>query len=161
MRPLKDADHSDLRAILDALLAEDVDVSVREVARRHPALRNASAFTRSPARMTLIEEARQRQDDARNVKSGPEVRRARTLSESLEARSRQVSELEHRVQQLVASHAACIRAVMLHGGMSALERFWADYRTIAEGVQTLGAMPERAGVVELAKSTPVSPARPE
>jgi hypothetical protein len=149
MRPLKDGDHAQLREVLAALVNEDVDVSVREVARRHPTLRNASAFTRSSVRMALINEARQRQDDARRVKAGPSVRRAQTLAESLESRTRQVDELETRVRQLVASHAACIHAVMLHGGMSALERFWSEYKHIADGVQALGAMPGRAEVVPL------------
>jgi hypothetical protein len=151
MRPVKDAEHSDLREVLESLIANDVDVTVREVARRHPTLKNASAFTRSEARVALIEQARQRQQDARKVRAGPEAEKALTLSEALEQRTQRVEQLELQVKQLVASHAACVRAVMMHGGMASLERFWAEYKAIGEGMKALGAVPQPADVVPLAR----------
>jgi hypothetical protein len=149
MRRLLDNENVELRAVLDTLLTEDVDVTVREVARRHSKLRNASAFTRNADRMAMIEQAKQRQEDARHVKMDPELTRSATLSELLVQRNQEVKRLKAQVSSLVASHAACVRAVMLHGGMSALERFWTDYKSIGEAVRDLEALPSGAEVIEL------------
>lgn len=149
MRRLLDSGNQELRKVLEKLIADDVDITIREVARRHPALKNASAFTRNPERLALISQARQRQIDARHVKIDPERRHTKSLSEMLEERDRQVAVLEARVKALIASHAACVRAVMLHGGMHALERFWVEYKSVADTLRELDAMPVAADVIEL------------
>jgi hypothetical protein len=149
MRRLLDDGNAELRRVLETLLSDDVDITVREIARRHASLNNASAFIRNPKRLALIREAQQRQVDARHVKLNPESRRSASLSELLERRSLQVAKLESQVTALVASHAACVRAVMLHGGMQALERFWAEYKPIADAVRDLGAIPKGAEVIDL------------
>lgn len=155
MRRLLDGESHELKKVLETLLAEDVDITVREVARRHPSLRNASAFTRNPQRLALIEGAQQRQVDARRISTEPEKRRSESLSEMLEERNRQIAELEARVVALIASHAACVRAVMQHGGMQALERFWADYKSVADVLREVAALPGKADVVGL----PISPGK--
>lgn len=149
MRRLIDSENVELRAVLELLLAEDVDITTREVARRHSSLKNASAFTRNRKRMELIEEAQERQTDARHVKSGPERVRSNSLSQMLQERDRRVAELEGQVRSLVASHAACVRAVMISGGFSALRRFWVEYKAIGDGVSALGSVPAKADVVQL------------
>jgi hypothetical protein len=53
------------------------------------------------------------------------------------------------VKALIASHAACVRAVMLLGGMQALERFWAEYRSIPETPREVDAVPAAACLIEL------------
>jgi len=149
MRRLLDSENKELQIVLEKLLAQDVDITVREVARHHPKLHNASDFTRNRRRRELIEQAQQRQADARHVKISPEIRRSHSLAQTLEERDRQVAKLQAQVDALVASHAACIRAVMVHGGMDALERFWEKYKTIAAMVRSLGAVPGGAEVVRL------------
>lgn len=148
MRPLLDESNGILCAILEQLIAEDVDVSVREVARRHPTLKNASSFTRNSGRTRLIEAARQRQLDARRVRLEPAAKRSATMAESLAARTTQVQVLETQVQALVAATAACIKAVGQAGGTAGLERFWSDYKQIADAVQAAGAMPEGGVVID-------------
>jgi hypothetical protein len=51
----------------------------------------------------------------------------------------------------LASHAACVRAVMLRGGISALEPFWRDYKGIGDAVRTAGGMPAGAEVIPLGR----------
>lgn len=152
MRPLTDNSNNELQRVLGDLLREDVDITVREVARRHDTLKNASAFTRNAQRMELIAQAQQRQIDARNVREGPAERRSESMTARIKEQSRRIVELEGQVEALVASHAACIRAVMLHGGMQGVERFWADYKHIGDTVKALGAIPKPAGIVRLPKS---------
>lgn len=150
MRKLLDETNEGLDAVLEVLMAEDVDITVREVARRHPQLKHPSAFTRSVTRMALIEKAHQRQIDARQVKLGPSTKRASTAVEQLAQKTGEVEVLESQTRALVAATAACIRAVQQHGGMPALERFWVEYKSIADTARAMGAMPPGATVVDLA-----------
>lgn len=149
MRPTVDANHEELNRILEDLIASDIDISSREVARRHSALKNASAFTRHTERARLIEAAQKRQVDARNVSELPATRKAATLAEQLAVKSARVQELERQVAGLVASHTACVRAVMQHGGIRALQQFWTEYRGLADILQELDALPRGAKVISI------------
>jgi hypothetical protein len=149
VRKLLDETNESLQAVLDALIAEDMDITVREIARRHPQLKHPSAFTRSSERMALIGKARQRQEDARQVKLDPLAKRSATATEMLAARTAEVKVLEAQVQALVAASAACIRAVSQHGGMPALERFWREYKGIADTMRAVGAMPSGGQVIDM------------
>lgn len=149
MRLTLDASHEELNRILNELIASDVDISAREVARRHSTLRNASAFTRHTERAELIEAARRRQADARSVRELPVAKKAASLAEQLEEKSARVEVLERQVAGLVASHAACVRAVMQHGGVRALQQFWTEYRELADLLQDLNALPAGAKVIPI------------
>lgn len=147
MRVTVDPSHDALEKVLAELLDEDIDITVREVARRHPSLKNASAFTRNESRLAVIKKAQDKQSAARKVHSEPLVQKAATLSEQLASKSARVDELEKQVRCLVASHAACVRAVMRHGGVQALQRFWKEYAEVAAELERLGALPRGADVV--------------
>lgn len=149
MRKLLDAGNTDLTAVLERLLLEDVDITAREVARRHPTLRNASAFTRNASRAVLIRGAMQRQADARQVKDGGVASRARTLSDALEEQNGRVVELETRVNALVSAVVLCIRAVRLSGGAASLERLWTTYKEVGDALREEGVVPPSARVLQL------------
>lgn len=149
MRPLLDSEHADLQAVLEILLTDDTEITIREVARRHPTLKHASAFTRSPARMTLIERAQQRQGDARHISNRPLREKGARLSGMVSKQAAEIETLRTQVRHLVAGHVALIRAVQLAGGYAALERFWSDYRNTAQALEQIGAIPEQQNVVEL------------
>jgi hypothetical protein len=151
MRKLIDDKHFELSAVLEALLSEDITITIREVSRRHPALKNASAFTRNPARMKLIELAQGRQRDARNVRAEPLAKRSASMAETLATRTDEATELSRQVRALVASHAGCILAVMKHGGMPALERFWADYKAVGDTVKALDAVQTGGQLLHIAR----------
>lgn len=150
MKPKVDTDNIELAAVLDALLSEDVDITARSVARRHPRLRNASAFTRNLSRMSLIREAQARQNQLRTTLN-PHARRVNSLAEELGIARKQLQQLEDHRSALIASHAACIRAVMVAGGMSALEEFWKEYRTVGETLRSVSAFPQAAEVINLSE----------
>jgi predicted nucleic acid-binding Zn-ribbon protein len=98
--------------------------------------------------MELIQRSQARQNELR-TKLNPHAVRAQTLSEKLDNKSDDVVELEAQVRALVASHAACINAVMVSGGMAALQRFWKQYREVVEKLRTVSAYPDAAEVVKL------------
>lgn len=49
MRLLLDPKNEELADILNTLLTDNIDITAREVARRHSTLKNPSAFTRNEA----------------------------------------------------------------------------------------------------------------
>lgn len=100
--------------------------------------------------MEMIEDAKERQQKLRTT-FNPHAQRALTLSESLERRDVRVEELESQLKALVASHAGCIQAVMVSGGMPALERFWKQYKNIGDTLKEVSAFPDAAEVVTLRK----------
>ena len=149
MRKLKDREHKELREILDNLLEEDVNITIREVARRHSSLKDASAFSRNEARMQLISSALQRQNDARAIAQACVREPTRRSADELAKRSAEVSSLREQVQTLTAGHLGLIRAVQATGGMAALERFWRDYKNVADALHNLKAIPEESNVIHL------------
>jgi hypothetical protein len=147
MRTLQDPSNIELKKIVDQLTLEDLDITARAIARRHSVLKNASAFTRNPARMNVITESRQKQLEARAIA-------AKLSPSALQNRKRERLMLDNKVlalqvKRLIAAHAGLIRAVQLAGGMSALERFWKEYKEVGDAVQALDALPQKTVVVDI------------
>ncbi|WP_156895700.1 hypothetical protein [Massilia putida] len=148
MKPKLDALNIELSRVLDALLASDTDITVREVSRNHATLHNASAFTRNPKRMEMISNAQARQKQLRSALN-PHFVQSKSLSDKLTQAEDANAMLGTQVAALIASHAACIQAVMKAGGLNALERFWKEYKAIGETVRPAGMSSERAEVIPL------------
>jgi hypothetical protein len=147
MRALLDPNNQELSSILKALLTENVEVTVREVARRHSCLKNPSAFTRNPVRSALIADAQVQQQSIREIVTSSRGEDA--PNDRAEQRRAEIERLESQVTHLVAAHAGLIRAVQLAGGMAALERFWRDYKAVGDAVQALSAVPPTGRVIQL------------
>ena len=149
MRQRHDANDEELTILLEALLTEDVDVTAREVARRHSSLKNASAFTRSESRTQLIRAAQQRQTEVR--RAAQKLVSTTAGTDELALRTSEVKQLRRQVRTLVAAHAGLIRAVQLAGGMAALSRFWKEYKAVADEVHASGAMVSSGTVTQLSE----------
>jgi len=132
--------------VLDSLLAKDISITAQEVARNHPHLRHTSSFTRNAGRMKLITSAQERQKALRTTLN-PNFGTSVSATEKLASAQADITLLESQIKALVASHAACILAVMKVGALPALELFWKEYKTIGETVSTVSAYPERAEVL--------------
>ena len=156
MRRLQDPDNAALKKVLQQLLSNNVDVTVREIARQHPELKNASTFTRNEERMAIILAARQQQEHVRAIAAGftsPSTPAAAKHVEGMSVlQTADVQALQLKLRRMVAAHAALIRAVQLAGGMGALERFWKEYKDIADTVMELEAATANAVVVELSQA---------
>jgi hypothetical protein len=70
MRLLLDPKNEELADILNTLLTDNIDITAREVARRHSTLKNPSAFTRNEARSALIAAAQAQQQGVRKIVAG-------------------------------------------------------------------------------------------
>jgi hypothetical protein len=157
MRRLQDPDNAGLKKVLQQLLSNNVDVTVREIARQHPELKNASTFTRNEERMALILAARQQQEHVRAIAAGftspsTPAAAAKHVEGMSVLQTADVQALQLKLRRMVAAHAALIRAVQLAGGMGALERFWKEYKDIADTVMELEAATANAVVVELSQA---------
>lgn len=159
MKPKLDASNLELSRVLDALLAADIDITAREVSRNHASLHDASDFTRNPDRMKLIGNAQARQKKLRS-ELNPHFAESKSLGTRLTESKDSNTALSTQVRVLIASHAACIQAVMKAGGLNALERFWQDYKVIGEAARASSAYPERAEVIPL-QTTRRRPPRPK
>lgn len=140
-RKLQDQDNKELEAVLQALLAEDVGITAREVARRHSALASASTITRHPVRRQLLESYQNQQAEMRRWRTKLGKRSKEQTAELLTKQEAKVLELEHAVTALVAGHVSLIAAVAQVGGMAKLSKFYDRFREIRDELSRLNAIP--------------------
>lgn len=155
MRSQSDEGNRLLKSLLDELLLTEVDISARELARRHPILRSPSAFTRNMKRRELIAEARSKQLALRKDGSSQQRLVDGGLRQQLLIERGRTCVMRSQLAALVASHVACVRTVWAHGGYRALSEFWVQYAAIGEVVGTLHAVPSSAEVAALNSLTEV------
>jgi hypothetical protein len=137
MRLLLDPKNEELADILNTLLTDNIDITAREVARRHSTLKNPSAFTRNEARSALIAAAQAQQQGVRKIVAGGGG--AGSLQDQAAGYRQDIKRLEAQLTHMVAAHAGLIRAVQMAGGGPALERFWRDYKAVGDAVHSLSA----------------------
>jgi hypothetical protein len=102
-----------LEGVLENLVADNVHVTIREAARRHPELKNASALTRNPLSMALLDNALRRQAEVRAVVAelqtshatmvdGNETQRARIATLDANPRNGSAAPSSGRVRPIMA-----------------------------------------------------------
>lgn len=147
MRLLLDPKNEELASILHMLLTENIDITAREVARRHSMLKNPSAFTRNEVRSALIAAAQAQQQGVRNIVAYG--REPSSLQDQATGYRQDIKRLEAQLAHMVAAHAGLIRAVQMAGGGPALERFWRDYKAVGDTVHSLSAANAERAVTHL------------
>ena len=137
MRLLLDPKNEELADIPQHATTDNIDITAREVARRHSTLKNPSAFTRNEgleARSSL----RPRHSSKEYAKSSQEVGRAASLNQAAGYRQ---------------GHQAAGSPAHAYGGSPrrphprgsngrrrpALQRFWRDYKAVGDAVHSLSA----------------------
>ncbi|MBC8752695.1 MULTISPECIES: hypothetical protein [Paraburkholderia] len=131
-----------MRETLEALLADDEDITARAVARLHPSICAASSITRSESRRALLAEYQQRQTEYRRWRGRVAKRSGADTAASLADKDIRIAELEATVQLLTASHLAMLRAVGEMGGFSKWARFYEHHREARDTLAKHGAIPE-------------------
>ena len=144
MRKKLDCDNLELVAVLGQMVKGGVAIGVRSVARCHPSIHSATAFSRDTDRMALISSPQQLQRDAAGATDAVTVDLRGRLSADLSESQLKVLHLERVNLALIASHAACVRAVLKHGGIASLLAFWADYREGGVDLRALSVLPDAA-----------------
>ena len=103
MRLLLDPKNEELTDILKTLLTDNIDITAREVARRHSTLKNPSAFTRNEARSALIAAAQGQQRGVRNIVAGSGA--SGSLQDQVAGYRQEIKRLEDQLTHMVAAHA--------------------------------------------------------
>jgi hypothetical protein len=107
-----------LREILDRMLSEGERISARGVLKHLPDVRALSSLTRDPVRRAMLEDYRQHQAERQAWTARARKQSGERLEALLADRDRQIVELQHQVQVLVASHRALVQAVWAQGDWS-------------------------------------------
>lgn len=131
-----DAEQEMIR-VLERLLAEDVPITTRAVARLHPTLKAASSITRNTARSALLAKFQARQAEFRRWRSRTTKLSASDSAATLAAKDSQISELEANLQLLTASHVAMLRAVGELGGFAKWAHFYESYAAVRNKLEAL------------------------
>lgn len=144
-RKIRDQDNAELELILQSLLEEDIDITAREVARRHSALTSASTITRQPNRRQLVERYQMKQNDMRSWQARLRKRSRGQAAELVSAQEEKISELDQAVRVLVTGHVSLIAAVAQVGGMGKLAKFYERFREVRDQLSNLNAVPGHVG----------------
>ena len=128
--------------ILDQLLDENVNITAREVARRHPTLRAVSSITRSQVRSALLSQYQERQLEHRRAAARIGSVHPSVAHEVIARHESKIQELERAVQILTASHVAMVRTIGAMGGFRKWMEFYEHHRFMRDKLVELGAMPD-------------------
>lgn len=123
--------------VLERLLAEDIAITARAVARLHPTLKAASSITRSSTRSALLAKYQARQREFRRWRGRTSKQSASSSAAMLATKDSQISDLEASVQLLIASHVAMLRAVGEIGGFAKWANFYESYAAVRNKLETL------------------------
>lgn len=140
VRKTRDADNNELKSILQELLAADIDISAREVGRRHSLFSSASSITRNPTRHQMVKEYQNRQIEMRSWHARLSKRSKQEIAVNLADQRVKISELERNLEVLVTGHVALIAAVAQVGGMSSLSKFYDNFRDVRQQLLQVGAI---------------------
>lgn len=150
-RKTQDEDNRELEGVLQKLLNENIDITAREIARRHSLLSSASTITRHLGRRKLVEEYQRRQSEMRAWQARLGKRSKEQVAGELAAQQAKISELDETVRTLVTGHVALIAAVAQVGGMSKLAKFYENFRDVRHQLTLSGAIPDDIRAPELVK----------
>jgi predicted metal-dependent hydrolase len=150
-RKTKDEDNRELDSVLQELLNQNVDITAREVARRHSSFSSASTITRHPERRKLLENYQKHQSEMRTWQDRLGKRSKEQVAGELAAQQVKISELDETVRTLVTGHVALIAAVAQVGGMSKLSKFYENFREVRQQLIKAGAIADDIAAPELVK----------
>jgi hypothetical protein len=133
---------AEMRAILEALLTDDLDITARAVARLHPTIKAASSITRSETRTALLADYQKRQHEYRAWRGRVGKQSAADTAAALAKKDQRIAELETSVRILTTSHVALLRAVGAMGGFSRWAQFFEKHQETRRLLSELGAIPD-------------------
>lgn len=126
--------------ILEELLAADIDISARAVARKHSSIKAASSITRHDSRRALLTQYQERQRAFRQWLLRLPKRSRANIAADMALKDNRIKELEKQVELLTASHLALIRTVGELGGFSKWTKFYDNYAEARRQLETMNAL---------------------
>ena len=127
--------------ILEKMIEDEVNITVRGVIRLHSTLKAPSSITRNPLRTEIVNHYTNKQEELNSWQKRVGKTSKDNLSKLLAEKDLIISELERKVDLLTASHVAMIRAVGELGGSAKWAAFFKDFQSIRNDLENMGAMP--------------------
>jgi hypothetical protein len=126
--------------ILEKMIEDEQNITVRGVIRNHSSLKAPSSITRNVSRTEIVNYYINKQQELKNWQKRVGKTSKENLSKSLAEKDIKIAELERKVELLTASHVAMIRAVGELGGSAKWAAFFKDYQAIRNELEKMGAM---------------------
>lgn len=144
-----------LRSVLEHMLERGERISARGVLKQVPDLQAASSLTRDPLRRSLLEEFRRLQTTRNAWVERAKRQSTARLERILAERDARITDLEHQVQLLIASHRAMVDAVGELGGLPVWRKAFEGYERTLDELKYLGALvaPRATALPRLPRST--------
>lgn len=138
-----------LEELLEAMIAEDEDITVRAVCRRSDGVfKHATDITRNDARNQIVKAAITKQDTIRAAVNRSSKKSRTELEKLVATKNAEIVQLQADKELLIASHRAMILAVAEMGGFPTWKRFFERYQSTIDQLEKMRSLPD-ANVVTL------------
>ena len=135
-------DSLEMMRILEEMIAADVTITARAVARMHNTVKHASSIIRHQTRSFLMAQYQERQKQFRAMRGRMPQRSRDQIAAQMAQKDARIAELERKVEILSVSHLAMIRTVGELGGISKWLKLYADHREVRDELNKLGMLPK-------------------
>jgi hypothetical protein len=131
-----------LQELLEAMIAEDDDITVRAVCRRSDGMfKHATDITRNVARHGAVKAAITKQETIRTAVTRSSKKSRAELEKLVAVKNTEVALLQADKELLIASHRAMILAVAEMGGFPTWKRFFDRYQEVIDKLDRMGGIP--------------------
>lgn len=131
-----------LEELLEAMIAEDEDITVRAVCRRSGGVfKHATDITRNEVRHGMVKAAITKQETIRTAVNRSSKKSRAELEKLVAAKNAEIAQLQADKELLIASHRLMILAVAEMGGFPTWKRFFERYRDVIDKLDSMGSIP--------------------
>ncbi|PIO96161.1 hypothetical protein [Pleomorphomonas carboxyditropha] len=139
-----------LEELLEAMIAEDEDITVRAVCRRSGGVfKHATDITRNETRHGMVKAAITKQEAIRTAINRSSKKSRTELEKLVASKNAEIGQLQADKELLIASHRAMILAVAEMGGFATWKRFFEQYQSTIDRLEKMSSLPE-ASLISLA-----------
>ncbi|PND18257.1 hypothetical protein CN934_28935 [Ensifer sp. MMN_5] len=131
-----------LEELLEAMIAEDEDITVRAVCRRSDGVfKHATDITRNETRNERVKSAITKQETIRTAVNQSSKKSRAELEKLVAAKNAEIAQLQADKELLTASHRKMILAVAQMGGLPIWRQFFERYQEVLDNLDSMGSIP--------------------
>ncbi|NRP76049.1 hypothetical protein ILFOPFJJ_06973 [Ensifer psoraleae] len=131
-----------LEELLEAMIAEDEDITVRAVCRRSDGIfKHATDITRNETRNEKVKSAITKQETIRTAVNQSTKKSRAELEKLVAAKNAEIAQLQADKELLIASHRKMILAVAEMGGFPTWRQFFERYQEVIDKLDSMGGIP--------------------
>lgn len=132
-----------LEELLEAMIADDEDITVRAVCRRSDGVfKHATDITRNDTRHDAVKAAITRQETIRTAVNRSSKKSRTELEKLVALKNDEIAQLQADKELLIASHRAMILAVAEMGGFPTWKRFFDRYQATIDQLEKMRSLPD-------------------